>query len=88
MQKHIWQGVSTLVGTIIGAGILAIPFVVQQAGFWTGILLLLEESSGMSFTLGLTSIDSTESGSGFISSFFNSSLVRGSNFKFLVLLKR
>ncbi len=41
MQKHIWQGVSTLVGTIIGAGILAIPFVVQQAGFWTGILLLL-----------------------------------------------
>lgn len=31
------QAVATLVGTIIGAGILGIPYVVAKAGFWTGI---------------------------------------------------
>jgi amino acid permease len=35
-----WSGVATYTGTVIGAGILAIPFVVQQAGFWNGILLV------------------------------------------------
>ncbi len=31
------EATATLVGTIIGAGILGIPYVVAKAGFWTGI---------------------------------------------------
>lgn len=41
MQKHIWDGVSTFVGTVVGAGMLAIPYAVQQAGFWTGTIVIL-----------------------------------------------
>jgi len=33
----LWEAIATLVGTIIGAGILGIPYVIAQAGFWTGI---------------------------------------------------
>jgi len=40
-QKHVWDGIATLVGVIIGAGILGIPYVVQQAGFWTGMLVIV-----------------------------------------------
>jgi len=38
MNKKFWVAVATLVGTIIGAGILGIPYVIAQAGFWTGVL--------------------------------------------------
>ncbi len=34
------SGVATLTGTIIGSGILAIPFVAQKAGLWTGIAVI------------------------------------------------
>jgi amino acid permease len=34
----LWEAIATLVGTIIGAGILGIPYVIAKAGFWTGIL--------------------------------------------------
>ncbi len=37
-QKNLLIAIATLVGTIIGAGILGIPYVIAQAGFWTGIL--------------------------------------------------
>jgi amino acid permease len=37
MNKKEWEAIATLVGTIIGAGILGIPYVVSQAGFWTGM---------------------------------------------------
>lgn len=37
MNKREWEATATLVGTIIGAGILGIPYVVAKAGFWTGI---------------------------------------------------
>lgn len=37
-QKTLWIAIATLVGTIIGAGILGIPYVIAQAGFWTGII--------------------------------------------------
>lgn len=39
MNKRLlmWEAVATLVGTIIGAGILGIPYVISQAGFWTGV---------------------------------------------------
>ena len=36
-----FQSVATLVGTIIGAGILGLPYVFAQAGFWTGFLVLI-----------------------------------------------
>ena len=34
------EAISILVGTIIGAGILGIPYVVAQAGFITGLVIL------------------------------------------------
>ena len=37
-QKTLWIAIATLVGTIIGAGILGLPYVIAQAGFWTGII--------------------------------------------------
>lgn len=36
-----YQAVATLTGCIIGAGVLAIPYVVARSGFWTGMLVLL-----------------------------------------------
>ncbi len=41
MQNHIWSGVSTFVGTVLGAGILAIPYAVQKSGFWTGLTVII-----------------------------------------------
>jgi len=39
MKKLIlWEAIATLVGTVIGAGILGIPYVIAKAGFWTGIV--------------------------------------------------
>ncbi len=40
-QKEYFQGIATLTGCIIGAGILGIPYVVAKAGFWTGLLVIL-----------------------------------------------
>ena len=36
-----YKAVATLTGTVIGAGILGIPYVVAKAGFLTGILIIL-----------------------------------------------
>lgn len=38
---QLWGGVATLVGSIIGAGILGIPFAVSQVGFGIGVALLI-----------------------------------------------
>lgn len=38
---HFIEAVAILVGTTIGAGILAIPYVMAQAGFLTGLLVLV-----------------------------------------------
>ncbi|MFH1211273.1 MAG: aromatic amino acid transport family protein [archaeon] len=35
------RAIAILLGTIIGAGILGIPYVIYQAGFWTGILMII-----------------------------------------------
>jgi tyrosine-specific transport protein len=40
-KKHFWQAVSILIGTIIGAGVLGIPFIVAQAGFLTGLISII-----------------------------------------------
>ncbi|OGF30029.1 hypothetical protein A2533_01510 [Candidatus Falkowbacteria bacterium RIFOXYD2_FULL_35_9] len=39
--KNLWQAVATLVGTIIGAGILGIPYVVARLGFWPGLIVIV-----------------------------------------------
>ena len=40
-QKHLLGAVSTMVGYIIGAGILGLPYVFAKAGFLTGLLTLI-----------------------------------------------
>ncbi len=40
-KKHLLGAVSTMVGYIIGAGILGIPYVFAKAGFLTGFLTLI-----------------------------------------------
>lgn len=40
-RHKFWMAVTTLVGTIVGAGILGIPYVVAKAGFLVGFILML-----------------------------------------------
>ena len=40
-NKHFYAAIATLVGTIIGAGVLGIPYVISQAGFITGLVNLV-----------------------------------------------
>lgn len=37
-ETFFWGSIATIVGTIIGAGILGIPHVIARAGFWTGVV--------------------------------------------------
>ncbi len=41
MASSYAKAVALLVGTIIGAGVLGIPYVVYKAGFWTGLFMIL-----------------------------------------------
>lgn len=41
MATSLGKAVAILIGTIIGAGVLGIPYVVYQAGFLTGIIMIL-----------------------------------------------
>ena len=45
-KKRLFEAVSTLVGCVIGAGILGIPYVVAKAGFVTGLVNIVESISG------------------------------------------
>jgi len=36
-----WMAIATMVGTIVGAGILGIPYVIAKAGFLYGLLLII-----------------------------------------------
>lgn len=40
MASSYAKAVALLIGTIIGAGVLGIPYVTYKAGFWTGILMI------------------------------------------------
>lgn len=40
MASSYARAVAILLGTIIGAGVLGIPYVIYQAGFWTGMLMI------------------------------------------------
>jgi amino acid permease len=41
MKKAVLEAIATMVGTVIGAGRLGIPYVVAEAGLWTGILNII-----------------------------------------------
>jgi len=41
MSKKLFTAIATLVGMVIGAGILGIPYVVAKAGFWTGVINII-----------------------------------------------
>ena len=41
MNKKLLGASSILIGTMIGAGLLAIPYIISQAGFWIGMLDLV-----------------------------------------------
>jgi amino acid permease len=40
-KLHIYEGIATLVGMTIGAGILGIPYIISKAGFLTGLVSLI-----------------------------------------------
>lgn len=40
MNKKLWTGVGTLIGLIIGAGVLGLPYVVAQSGYITGLIVI------------------------------------------------
>jgi amino acid permease len=47
LAKHrLWIAIATLIGTIIGAGVLAIPYVVAKGGFLYGLLIILFLGAG------------------------------------------
>lgn len=41
MKKEVYQAIAVLVGTIIGAGVLGIPYVISKAGFLTGLVAVI-----------------------------------------------
>ncbi len=41
MANSLGRAVAILIGTIIGAGVLGIPYVIYKAGFWTGMLMIV-----------------------------------------------
>ena len=41
MGKELFVAVATLVGFVVGAGILGLPYVFAQSGFLTGVLSVL-----------------------------------------------
>ena len=49
MKKVFFEAIATLVGTIIGAGVLAIPYAFMKAGFLTGLLNLVILSAAVVF---------------------------------------
>lgn len=41
MDKTFLKAIALLIGTIIGAGVLGLPYVFYKAGFWTGFLVIV-----------------------------------------------
>lgn len=41
MKKEVYQAIAVLIGVVIGAGVLGIPYVVAKAGFLTGLLVII-----------------------------------------------
>src|SRR3989344_800615 len=41
MKKELLEAIATLAGTVIGAGILGIPYIVQKTGFMVGLAYII-----------------------------------------------
>ena len=41
MKKGVYEAIATLIGTMIGAGVLGIPYVVAKSGFLIGLLHII-----------------------------------------------
>jgi len=41
MAKHFWQGIATITGVSIGAGILALPYAINKVGFLLGAIEII-----------------------------------------------
>jgi len=41
MKKEVYQAIAVLVGIIVGAGVLGMPYVIAQAGFLTGLFVII-----------------------------------------------
>ncbi|MBS3141675.1 amino acid permease [Candidatus Woesearchaeota archaeon] len=41
MDRDYWGSIATLMGTIVGAGVLGIPFVVAKSGIFNGLVVIL-----------------------------------------------
>jgi len=41
MKKEVYQAIAVLIGVIIGAGVLGMPYVIAKAGFLTGLLVII-----------------------------------------------
>ena len=41
MKKEVLEAIAILIGTIIGAGVLGIPYAIYKAGFFTGLLVII-----------------------------------------------
>ena len=41
MDKNFFRAIALLCGTVIGAGVLGIPYVIAQTGFFVGLLTIL-----------------------------------------------
>jgi tyrosine-specific transport protein len=39
-NKNLLEAIAILVGTVVGAGVLGLPYIVAKSGFWTGILVI------------------------------------------------
>lgn len=39
-MRKFFEGIALMIGTIVGAGIFGLPYVMQQIGFWPGLILL------------------------------------------------
>ena len=40
MDKSFFESSATLTGTVIGAGVLGIPYVIAKAGFLNGLIVI------------------------------------------------
>ncbi len=41
MEKELFKGIFTLIGVTVGAGVIGLPYVVQKAGFLTGLVVIV-----------------------------------------------
>ena len=40
-NKHFYAAIATLIGTVIGAGVLGIPYAIAQAGFLNRLVITI-----------------------------------------------